>query len=257
MCRLDSGVRRGAVAIWPLIVVALCGCSGGQIRHRIESGIARALPSKLGPAKSYTVKVSGSTMAMINGRLGAVKILGEEVRLSKGVTVARLDVDIKDLVADPGTQAIKRCGSTVYSATLAQDELQRYLIKTYPDIPGLKVSLANGAAHVLASPGLAGVKVNIAADATLEVREGRRLALNLMSIDVAGLSAPGFARDFIENRLNPVFDASELGFGARIESVRIDRGSLTLTGTLDLMKALGTSGEANHPNTETTEPRNL
>ena len=219
----------------------LAGC-GNEIRGNIERGIAEALPEKIGPAKSYSVKVSGSTLAMLSGKLSGVDISGEEVRTSKGVTVARLNVSIKDLLVDTGTHVIKKCGSAGYSASIAQEELQRYLIKTYPDIPDLNVSLMSGYARVLASPALAGVKVNIAAEAKLDIREGRKLALNLTKIDVAGLPTPGFAREYIERKINPVFDIADLGFDARLDSVRIDPGSITLAGTLDLLKAMGEKG---------------
>jgi hypothetical protein len=171
-----------------------------------------------------------------------VDISGEEVRTSKGVTVARLNVNIKDLVVDTDTHAIKKCSSAGYEATVSQDELGRYLTRTYPDIPGLNVSLMSGCARVLASPGLAGAKVSIAAETMLDIREGRKLALNLTKIDVAGLSTPGFAREYIERKINPVFDIADLGFDARLDSVRIDPGSITLGGTLDLVKAMGEKG---------------
>ena len=224
------------VSVIALLAIVLCGCGGG-VRRKIENGIARAMPEKIGRAKSYTVKVSGSTPAMIRGRMSGVEITGEEVRLAKGFTVARLDVSLKDLVVDTHTQEIKRCASAGYSATVSEGELGRYLAKRYRDIPGLEVTLARDCAHVVANPGLAGVTVTVSADAALKVIKGRKLALEIIRIDVAGLPTPGFAREFIEGRINPIFDAADLGFDAKIDSVRIDPGSLTITGTLDVAQS--------------------
>jgi len=235
----------------------LPGCGGGGIRRKVESGIAKSLQQRLGPAKAYSVKASGSTMSILGGKLDAVEISGEEVRLAKGITVARLDVSIKDLTVDTDTQAIKRCKSTTYSAAVSEAELERYLVKRYPDIPGLTITLLRDQARVEATPGVAGVMVSIVAEAALGVRDGQRLVLDLKKINVGWLPTPGFAREFIEGRINPVFDAADLGFDARIDSVRIEPGFAVLAGTLDLVKALGTANGANHGNTESGEPRNL
>jgi hypothetical protein len=104
---------------------------------------------------------------------------------------------------------------------------------------------------------VAGVTVTIAADAGLAVRGGRQLVLDLKKIDVGWLPTPGFAREYIEGRVNPVFDAADIGFDARIDSVSIAPGFVTLTGTLDLVKALGTPEPPNRGGAEGSETRNL
>jgi len=243
--------------VYCLLFTSLAGCGGGGIRRKVESGIAKALQQRLGPAKAYSVKVTGSTMSILGGKLDGVDISGEDVRLAKGITVARLDVSIKDLAVDTSTQAIKRCKSTTYSAAVSEDELERYVVKRYPDIPGLTLALLKDQARVTASPGVAGVTVSIVAEAALGVRGGRQLVLDLKNINVEWLPTPGFAREYIEGRVNPVFDAADLGFDARIDSVSIAPGFVTLTGTLDLVKALGTETPGDHGTTAGTEPRNL
>ncbi|MGC8862746.1 MAG: DUF2993 domain-containing protein [Armatimonadota bacterium] len=239
-----------------LAVIMLAGCGSG-IRHRVENGIARSLQKRLGPAREYSVRVSGSTMSIISGRIDSVDISGQEVRLAKGITVSRLDVSLKGLVVDTATQEIRKCARAAYLARVSEEELQRYLVRRYPDIPGLTVTLLNDQARVTATPGVAGVTVTIAADAVVAVREGRQLVLDLKKINVGWVPTPGFAREYIGKRINPVFDAADLGFDAQIESVRIEPGVAVIAGTLDLVGAIGSPDSAERGGSEPAETRNF
>ena len=243
--------------IWVMTAALLVAGCGGSIKHRVESGIAKALQKRLGPADTYSVRVSGSTMSIIGGRIEAVEISGRDVRLAKGITLARLDVSLKGLVVDTDTQEIKRCAEAAYCARVSEDELRRYLVNRYPEIPGLDISLLRDRARVTAAPGIAGVTVTIAADAVVAVREGRQLVLDLKKIDVGPVPTPGFAREYIEKRINPVFDAADLGFDARIESIRIEPGFAVIAGTLDLVGALGTSQPGGRGSAQPVETHNF
>ncbi len=119
--------RRALLVLLCLVFALLSGCGGG-IKRKVESGIAKSLQQRLGPAKTYSVKVAGSTMSIVSGKIDAVEISGEDVRLAKGITVARLDVNLRDLVVDTGTQEIRKCRSATYSAAVSERELNRYLV---------------------------------------------------------------------------------------------------------------------------------
>jgi len=217
-----------------LIATALCGC-GGSITRKVEKGIAQSLPGLIGPAKSYKVKVYGSTVDMLRSRMDGIDISGEGVELKNGLAIARLEVSLKGVRFNADSRQITKCDDTQFSASLAQEELRRYLKKTYPDIPGLEVRLRDGVLWASASPSLIGLTASIEAESALKIRSHSQLVLDLRKVTVAGLPAPGFAREYIEKRLNPVFDASALGYDATVDSVSIRGGYLTISGKLDLL----------------------
>lgn len=238
MLGFESGRRMiGAAAALAALALLAVGC-GNPVKSKVESTIQSALPRLIGPAKSYEVQVTGSTVSMLKGRLRSAHVVGKDIQLPNGITVARLEVISHGIEIDRHRHQISSVVDTSYTATLAQDALNKYLSDTYRHVPRLKTELAKDQLHVTASPEVAGVQVQISADAALKVKENRYLILDLKEVAVVGVSTPGFAREYLENRVNPVFDSTNLGYDARVHRVSIRPGGLTLEGTLDLAKQL-------------------
>ncbi|MCE5197934.1 MAG: DUF2993 domain-containing protein [Armatimonadota bacterium] len=228
---------RKCVAALPVLILAIIytvGCGG--VEHRAENKIAEGLKNRIGPAKSYKVDISSSPLKLLKGKMDALNIVGQDVQLKSGIQIAKLNVSIKDLRFDPDTQQIKSASSCTYSAKINEAELNKYLTKTYNDIPNLQVALNDGYATVTGKPTITGLGVNIKADAGLSVRNGSKVVLELRSISAAGVPAPGFAREYIESKVNPVFDATSLGFDATIDDIAVRHNNVTITGMLDVAK---------------------
>lgn len=215
----------------------ITGCSD-PVRRTVEDKIEAALPRLVGPADSYTVSVSGSTAGMIKGKLRSAHIVGRGVRMPSGLTVSELDVTSQGIQIDRHRQQISSVVSTNYSATLAQDALNKYLTDNYRYVPRLKAELHKDQMRVSASPEVAGITVHIIADCGLKVRDNRYLILDLTNVSVVGISSPGFAREYLESKINPVFDSSSLGYDAKVDKVTIKQGGMKIEGTLDLAKQL-------------------
>ncbi|MCE5313776.1 MAG: DUF2993 domain-containing protein [Armatimonadota bacterium] len=216
-----------------LIATILAGC--GRVEHKAENQIAEALQEKIGPARSYDVNICGSPLKLIKGKMERLDIVGQDVQLKNGFKLALLKVSVYGLVFDTDTKEIRRADKTAYSATISQSELTRYLTKTYPDIPDLKVGLRDGLIDVSARPTVAGVGATVKAEADLQAKDGHKLVLDLKKVSAAGIPAPGFAREYIETKINPVLDSRDLGFNATVCSVKLARGSITISGNLDLV----------------------
>jgi hypothetical protein len=216
------------------LVTALCAGCGRAERHA-ENKIAEALQQRLGPAKSYNVNITGSPMRLLKGKMERLDIVGKDVNLEKGIMLASLNVTVHDLVFDTKTQEIKYASKTSFSATIAQDELTKYLHKNYSDVPELKISLRDGYIDVSARPTVAGVGVNVKTEADLLMKDHHLLILDLKKISAAGVPAPEFARNYIETKVNPVFDSKDLGFNATVNALEIAHGSISISGNLDLV----------------------
>lgn len=231
-------MKRRSIALILVILLAagIIGCGGNMVRRQVENSVAKSLPGLIGPAQSYTVRAYGSTLRMIHGKLDGLDIVGTNVVLPNKMNLARLDVKIRDLAINTGSKKIERVGATNFSATLDQSELMRCTSERYSDV---NIVLREGFLTLSARPGISRLRMGVQIDAELEIRDRRILALNLRKLKVGGIKAPGFARDLVESRLDTVFDANDIGYDARLDSAAITPGLLTLTGTLDLMKAGG------------------
>jgi|GEM_PF-1479882 len=232
-------IKRGVFALALVVAISMiAGCGPNLIRKQIESSVARKLPDLIGPAKSYQVRAYGSTLRMMRGKLARLDITGHDVKLSNGLTVSRLFVRIDNISFNTDTKQIKSVDKTEYSASLSKKELNQYLKKRYSNIPGLQLTLGKGMIGFTTRPGLLGLKFGVRGTAELLIRNEKILALNLQKLRIAGIPAPAFARRLLDSRLDTIFDAEDLGFGATIKSVDIKPGLLTLNGDLDLMKII-------------------
>lgn len=223
-----------------LIVVAIIisGCSDSAIRDKVEKSVAESLPEYIGPAESYTVKASGPTLPMMQGKLNKLDIIGINVQMPNGMRVARLNVVIPDISFDVNKKTLKRAGITEYTASISESELTRYIAEKYSKIPNLSVSLSDGNIGLFAKPGIYKLRLAVQGNADLIVRKDHILALDLKKLNVGGIAMPSFAVGLLESQLGTIFDAKDLGFDAKIKSTTIGPGTLTLNGTLDLMKMM-------------------
>lgn len=230
-----SGAIPGAILI--VSVLAIAGCGGSPVRGRVERAVERRLPEMIGPASRYSVTAHGPVTRMTKGKLNRLDITGEDVVLASGIAISRLEVSITDLEFDTSSNTIRRAGATRYTAVLSEAEVNRWARSRYPDVPDLNVSLRDGSIRVSARPGMSKARVTVQADARPVIRDQRTLALDLSDVRAIGVSAPGFAREYLESRLPVIFDVRDLGFDARISSVEITPGALKLQGELDLLAA--------------------
>lgn len=219
-------------------MVVISGCSDSAIRDKVEKSVAESLPEYIGPAESYTVKASGPTLPMMHGRLNKLDIIGINVQMPNGMRVARLNVVIPDIAFDIDKRVIKRAGITEYSASINESELTRYLTQRYKKIPDMSVSLTNNSIGLYAKPGVYKLRLAVQGNADLIVRKEHILALDLKKLNVGGITVPNFAVSLLEDQLGAIFDAKDLGFDAKIKNTTIGPGTLTLNGTLDLMKLM-------------------
>ncbi len=215
------------------LIILGAGCGGTSIRHKIEAQIAKSLQGRLGPAKSYSVSLRGSTLSIVRGNIKEIRVAAEEVSLPEGITLDKLDVVLENVRVDLASRTIKRCAQAQYTARISEDELEAYFRKRYPDIPELRMHLANHELRIETSPRPAGIRIPIIAYASLKTKNGTQVVLDLKRIDVGPIPTPGFAREFLETRFNPVFEASDIGFDAQISEVRTENNFLVLTGTFD------------------------
>lgn len=228
------------ITLLALLIICGSGCGSRAIKRKVESEIARSVQQMLGQAESCRVELTGSTLSLARGNIKEMKIYAEDLHLKNGITLAQLEVSLKDLQVDTNSRAIKKCAEARYRACVTNKEIQNYLLKRYPNIPGLSIEPLEGKLSIKVTPRIAGISIPIEAIALPKAQHGTEVAVDFQKIDVAWVPTPGFAREYLEKRLNPILKAADLGFDARIEQAFIDGEMLVLTGTFDPLKVLGT-----------------
>ncbi|MGQ9454288.1 MAG: LmeA family phospholipid-binding protein [Armatimonadota bacterium] len=229
------------ITLLAILIVCGSGCGSRTIKHKIESEIAKSVQKTLGQTKSCRVELTGSVLSIARGNIKEMKIYAEDLHLKNGITLAQLEVSLKDLQVDTNSHIMKRCAEARYKACVTSKEVQNYLLKRYPNIPGLAIEPLEGKLYIKVTPSVAGISIPIEAIALPKARHGTEVAVDFQKIDVAWVPTPGFAREYLEKRLNPILKATDLGFDAQIEQVFIDGEVLVLTGIFDPSQVLDRS----------------
>jgi hypothetical protein len=223
---------------WALVIpVVLCFGPGAFVRWKIEQAVKEKLPDMIGPARSYTVSVKGGLFEIIKGHIAAVNIRGNGVRLANGLTIDRLDIRLQGIKFKPD-QTITDVQSTDFAAVVTEQGLSEFLTNARPDMKDSKISLADNRLTLSASLRILATRTPVTLECSLRIDEATKLNLVIDRLIARGVNVPGFVRGKLMHDLNPVFDTQQMGIDAKLRSVQIANGAITLTGNADVKGAL-------------------
>lgn len=221
----------------PVMILFICLSPAAFVRSKIEQSIEAKAPSLLGPAKSYNVSVTGGLLGIIRGQLEEIDIRGNDVRLSNGVVVDRLDVILKG-VRFTRDQTVTDVHRTSFAASLSEHNLEDYLRRSRSDMADADVSLGNGKVSIAAKPRIMLIKTPVRVEGEIQIVQATKLYVILSSLSARGVRVPGIVRGHIQHNLNPVLDTAQMGMGMKLSKVAIRKGAILLTGTADVKRAL-------------------
>lgn len=223
-----------------LAAFLVAGCHR-PVETRVEHAITDLLPRYLGNAESWGARVEGRPDALYRGHIRAVRIVGKNVALLPDLTVERLNIDVRDVSVNRGTNALESVGETRFVARITEAALNRYVAGRRSGGRDLRIALgADNKATVTATPALLGVPtVPVSLRGTVAVTE-RNTALfftpDRASVDTGigtvGTGLPNIVAEHIASRLNPVADFAAAPIALRVETVRIERGAATIDGSV-------------------------
>ena len=233
---MRRGFRR--LLIVAILVAVACFAPGAILRWSIGQSVAAKMPELIGPARSYSIGVSGGLFEIIQGKLDKVDIRGSGVNLSNGVAVDRLDVGLQGLRFKPN-RTVTDIRSADFSASVTEQNLTDFFASSRPDMPGAKITLDDGKLSLSASPRIFATRTPVSLEGTLRIVDGKKLILVLSRLRARGIRVPGFVRGRIMRDINPVLDTGQLSMGAKLNSVDISNGAIIITGTADVKQVLG------------------
>lgn len=207
------------------------------VKEKIKESVDKRLQSKIGPAQSYEVGVSGSLIDLIRGKVAGLDIQGNKVKLRNGVTLDDLHVQLKGVKLDPRKAIILAIDKASFEGSLAQNELNNYVRNKHPDISDINIALQDGYLTMTARPMMLRYNTIVNAQGTLEISEGDRLILNFNKVQSAGKSASESSCAYLEGAVNPVFDTRDMSFHPKLTSVTIVPGAIKLVGHFDSLDA--------------------
>lgn len=230
----QGGLRLLAVGVALLASLALAGCSTSVVRRGVERRIARRLNSEIGPAKQYRVRIRDTRdTELVLGRARRVEVEGRGILARGRFLVDLVRVTLEDLRYENGDTDFLSIGRSELELEFGEAALNQYL-QTYHARYQPEIHLLPGRVSVRIVYKLLGTPTPLSASGRLVVEEGRRLVFEAESADVPFIQDPIFARRFVQDRVNPILDLSNIDFPARIESLVISQGKIAARGSASI-----------------------
>ena len=154
----------------------------------------------------------------------------ENVVLPMGLTVASVDVTGEGATAidKPFSLTLVSPGKLV--AEVMEFDLASFLEAQAPGgLHEFAVSAQNGKLAVRAKKTVL-VDLKVAAVASLRIKDGKQMWIDVESVDVMGAGAKNLVQGQID-KINPVLDVADLPIPARLETVTVADGKVVLRGT--------------------------
>lgn len=228
-------VRKLLIAV--IVIAAVIFAPGAILRWKIGQAVAGKMPEILGQARSYSADVTGGVVGIARGRIEKVDIRGRSVRMSNGVAVDHLDIDLSGVHFKPD-QTVTRVEGASFEASVTQDDLNDWLATSRPDLHGGHITIEDDKLILTANPRVLLLRTPAKVEGTLQIINGTKLCMVLKKVSTRGIRVPGIVRGRIQRGINPVLDTEQMGIGARLDSVDVSNGAITVKGTADVNKAM-------------------
>lgn len=223
---------RGAALMLALAGAFLSGgCTTGVVRRKVERRVERRLPGLLGPADRYQVRILDTRDAeLVKGRARRVELEGDRIRARGQMLVDSLRLTLLDLRYTGGERYPVSIGRSDLQVEFTDDALNEYLA-AYQARYQPSVRFEPDRVHVRMVYGFLGTPTPISAVGRFQVEDGVRLVFDAEKVDLSLINQPGFGERFVEERVNPLLDMTEIDFPARLESVTVLDGRIRACGS--------------------------
>ena len=238
---------RRAILLLLILLLSLAGCDRA-INRSAERRIRESLPDLIGPARSYSVHVSGSAERTIQGHLANVTVDGDDVDLPSGLLLDQLRLDLKDVEVDTGRRQIRHIGDVRFAATLSEASLDEFLAGESPEgdsIRNTRVRIeGNNSVTLSAERVVLGAGVPFRLTGPLRIVGLQSIEIDPTQLTVIGIPISGLPLRFLKQRFESAIDLSSLPFPIHLTDVQTRPGKLILFGTADVTAFLERAQEA-------------
>lgn len=208
--------------------------------YRLAEDMLRTeLVRRVGPAAQWDVRLDREGTNLAAGRLGAVEVVGKDVRTLAGLEIARLELRADGARLGADRKSLAEDVSGTFTALVAAPALTRFArAQGGPRFADLRVRCRRNEMVLQARPEVLGVGISSEITGRPVVRRaGRVLAFRPTGVRVAGLDLPDRAADLLADRVDLTLDLAELDVPLRLEEALVSRGRLELRGRLHLSAA--------------------
>lgn len=213
--------------LWLLALVAgfAYGCAPPSVYRKIERTAVSAIQTELGPADSWSAKVSRDSIgSLVEGEISRLSVKGKRVRPRPDIIIDEVTIEATDLNVDVRNKTLKSVKETAISAKLSPSSLA-LMIETMTDIREPSVTFEPDLVEVRGVYDVMGVPFRIRARGRMTVEPPRLLRFQSESVTAVGLTAP--------LKLSKTLDMGTVYPAILLESVSVTPTAVTARGSIE------------------------
>lgn len=176
-------------------------------------------------------------MALSSCAFKRVAISGQSIEI-KGLVISRLHIDVEDAIIDRSTTIKKerlrllRNGIVKMSIEITENALNSFVkekVKNKDALSDPKVELTEGEFSLSGRSKWWIVKSSFRVAGHFEVSDENLVLFVPHKLKLSGMSAPGFLRRKLMDKLNPVLDMSRFPFEIKLKTISIGENSMVIS----------------------------
>lgn len=192
------------------------------------------LPRRVGPAKSYDVRLGRSGTDLLRGKLGSADVTGIDVRTQDGLVIPQMDLHLEDVRLGIASRTLDSVGKSDFSAALGAEGVTQYVRKRAgASVRDVSVRFRDGQIWVKGTPELMGVPLRSEVAGKPVISNRNTVDFSASQVSVLGLKLPRLAVNELERKVNPVVDLSGLKLPVRITELAVRGDRLVADGAAD------------------------
>ncbi|NMC81949.1 MAG: hypothetical protein GYA63_03735 [Armatimonadetes bacterium] len=213
--------------LW-VLALATClviGCAPPSVYRKIERTAVNAIQTELGPAESWSAKVSRDKITdLVEGDISQLSVKGKRVRPRPDLIIDEVVLEARDLNVDVKNKTLNSVKETAISAKLSPSSLA-LMIESMTDIREPSVTFEPDLVEVRGVYDVMGVPFRIRARGRMTVEPPRILRFTSDSVTAVGLTAP--------LKISKTLDMGKVYPAILLESVTISPTAVTAHGSLE------------------------
>lgn len=240
----------GIVASTMLLLLSGCGSS-----ERIaESEIEQVAPRYIGPADRYVADVEG----LSNSRVQSVQVTGYGVRPQPNLTLQSLTLTLTDVSYQRDPLRITGVGATAFALQATDAAMTTYLAaqaqQRAANVPvrNLQITFLDQAVHITGTATFNGQDMAVVTTGTLKPNGGQIL-YQPQALTINGIAIGEPTLSTLTGMVNPLVDLSAWQFAPQIQTIVLQPGLVTISGTGNAQRLLDAQTTA--PATTPAAPR--
>ena len=219
------------------LVLSGAGCSR-VVNRTAERRIREALPDAIGPARQYRVHVENAPLQSVAGKFANVTIDGDDVQFPTGLLLDNMHIDLKSVDIDTNKGKVRHIGGARFIITVSDKSMDQFLAGEAPageNIRKTRLTFADNNMVTVTGERVTLLNVGIPFRLTGPIRAASptRVEIDPRRLVVAGIPFSGGVLSFFKSRIESSLDLRQFPVPVQLSGVTAQRGSMTLSGSID------------------------